>query len=143
MHRELARCAACPEDQHCLAGPEVAAVVGRHPAGHPGHPEGGGEAGVEAGLDRKGGRVRDRHQVGQRAVRGGRAGQVAACAVVGLHDRFPAGDAGGWSRRNGNWSFVIATSSGFKGRATESLGAGWVRRRHRVTVIRATGAPPR
>src|SRR5260370_32560443 len=27
------------------------------------------------------------------------------------------------------------------GRATESLAAGWVRRRHRVTVIHATGAP--
>jgi hypothetical protein len=27
LHRELARCAACPEDQHCLAGPEVAAVA--------------------------------------------------------------------------------------------------------------------
>jgi hypothetical protein len=35
-----------------------------------------------------------------------------------VHDRFPAGDAGGWSRRNGNWSFVIATSSGFKAAAT-------------------------
>ena len=41
------------------------------------------------------GPLRDRHQLGQRAVRNGRAGQVAARAVAELHDRLVASDAGG------------------------------------------------
>ena len=45
--------------------------------------------------DREAGRIRDRYQLGQRAVRSGRAGQVAAGAVAELHDRLVAGDAGG------------------------------------------------
>jgi hypothetical protein len=53
LHCELARCAACPEDQHCLAGPEVAAVVERHPVGHPDHLESGGEAGPRPGWTGK------------------------------------------------------------------------------------------
>ena len=64
LHRELARRAAGPEDQHRLTGLEVSAVVERHPADDPGHPEGGGEAGVNAGRNREAGRIRDRHQLG-------------------------------------------------------------------------------
>ncbi len=64
LHRQLARRAACPEDQHRLTGLEVRAVVQRHPSDYPGHPEGGGEAGVEAGRNREAGRIRDRHQLG-------------------------------------------------------------------------------
>ncbi len=73
----------------------MSAVVQRHPADQPGHPEGSGEAGVKAGRDREAGRIRDRHQLGQRAVRDGRAGQVAACAVAELHDGLIASDTGG------------------------------------------------
>jgi hypothetical protein len=61
---------------------------------------------------------RDRHELGQRNARSGRPGHVAARAVAELHDRLVTSGVGGWSRRNGNWSFTIATSSGFKVAAT-------------------------
>jgi hypothetical protein len=73
----------------------VTAVVERHPSGQPDHPEGGGEAGVNASRNREAGRIRDRYQLGQRAVRSGRTGQVAARAVAELHDRLVASDVGG------------------------------------------------
>ena len=119
LHRQLARRAACPQDQDRLTGLEVTAVVQRHPSDHPGHPEGGGEAGSRPAGTGNPARIGDRHQLGQRAVRGGRACQVAAGAVAELHDRLVARDVGGWSRRSENWSFTIAISSGFKAAATK------------------------
>jgi hypothetical protein len=70
-------------------------MVERHPTGQASHPEGGGEAGVNAGRNREASRIRNRHQLGQRAVRSGRTYQVAARAVTELHDRLVASDIGG------------------------------------------------
>lgn len=73
----------------------MTAVVERHPSGQPSHPKGGGEAGVNASRNREADRIRDRHQLGERAVRSGRPGQVAARAIAELHDRLVASDVGG------------------------------------------------
>jgi DNA-binding NarL/FixJ family response regulator len=59
-------------------------------------------------------RIRDGYQLGQGAVRRWRGCHVPAGAIGELHDCFVAGDAGGCSRRSGNWSFTNATSSGFR-----------------------------
>ena len=95
LHGQLARRAAGPQDQHRLTRLQVSAVLQRHPADDPGHPQGGGQARVNAGRNREPGRIRDRHQLGQRAVRSGRAGQIAARAVTELHDRLVTSDVRG------------------------------------------------
>jgi hypothetical protein len=64
LQRQLARRAACSQDQHRFPGLEVSTVVERHPSDQSSQLQSSGEAEVKGDRNREAGRIRDRHQLG-------------------------------------------------------------------------------